>query len=472
MNRRFAWLLAAALVLVPEGARAAGTLRLSEVLESVDATHPKLEQTRRKREAAEGKALSARGGFDPKFALKGKWTPVGYYPNAQLDASIEQATPLWGASFYAGYRFGWGDFPVYKGDLQTREYGELRAGVDIPIWNDGPIDDRRAKIATTRAGVRGAGARIDATALQLQREAANAYWDWVAAGRQLEIAESLLELARTRQTALDAQVDAGATEAIKKIDNLRLVLSREAKVVSAQQKLDKAAIELSLYYRDANQNPIRPTPEQVPARIPEPRRPTATSLEGGITTALDRRPELEALDAEREAAQVDVRLAKNQRSPDASVQAFVAQDFGPGSGDPDPPFVTDDAPEFGIGFVLSIPIPLRKARGALQEARADLAGINAKVRGTRDKIESEVRKAHVALVAAHQSWDLASRQAEAAETLADAERRRFSEGASDLVVVNLRELAVGSAQSAVVDAAADYQRAQADFKVATGEPPL
>jgi outer membrane protein TolC len=457
--------LAAGVAWAPATASAAEPLRLRVVLESVEQSHPKLEQSQRKRESAEGKALSARGGFDPKVALKGKWAPVGYYETTQLDVSIQQATPVWGASVYAGYRFGWGNFPVYKGDLETREFGELRAGLDIPIWNGGPIDDRRAKIASTKAGVRKAGATLDATALQLQREAANAYWKWVAAGRQLAIAEGLLELARTRQKALDAQVDAGATEAIKKVDNQRLVLSREAKVVSAQQKLDKAAIELSLYYRDGDRRPIRPDADQVPSRIPEPSRPGGGELDRAVDDALSRRPEFDALDAAREAANIQVRLAKNQRSPDASLQTFVAKDFGGGEPELNPT-------EFGIGFVLSIPIPLRKARGALQQAKADLAGINAKLRGTRDKVEADVRKAHVALVAAHKSWDLARRQAEAAETLAEAERKKFREGATDLVVVNLRELSVASAQSAVVDAAADYQRARADFRVAAGTSPL
>ena len=414
MSRTILQLVLAALVgFVPSVGWGASPLQLHEVLDSVTQTHPALEQSQRKREAAEGKALSARGGFDPYVSLKGKWTPVGYYETAELDASIQQATPIWGASVYAGYRFGWGNFPVYKGDLQTREYGELRAGLDIPIWNGGPIDERRAKIAQTKAGIRSADANLDATALQLQREAADAYWTWVAAGRQLVIAEALLELARNRQKALDAQADAGAIETIKKVDNQRLVFSRESKVISAQQKLDKAAIELSLYYRDGDRRPIRPSRDQVPSAIPEPSMPTAALLQRGIDQALERRPELEGLDADREAAQVDVKLAKNQRSPDASVQTFVAKDMGPGP--------TELSPvEFGMGFVLSIPIPLRKARGALQTAKADLAGIDAKVRGTRDKVEADVRKAHVALVATHRSWDIARRQAEAAETLADA----------------------------------------------------
>ncbi len=457
--------VALALWLGPQTARAEEPLRLSEVLEAVDRTHPKLEGARQKVEAADGKALAARGGFDPKLSLKTKWAPVGYYDTTQIDASIQQATPVWGASVYAGYRFGWGNFPVYKGDLQTRNAGELRAGIDVPIWKGGPIDPRRAKIAQTKAKLRGAGAGVDTARLKLQREAAEAYWAWVAAGRNVAIAEELLELARARQKALDAQVEAGAVEAIKSVDNLRLVLSREAKVVSAERKFSKAAIELSLFLRNDDLEPVRATRKRVPVAFPEPRAVSTDELETDVGDAVERRPEMAEIAAEREAAKVEVRLAKNQRAPDVSVQSYVARDFGDGKADLRPT-------EWGIGFIFSVPIPLRKARGELKAARAELSGVDAKTRGLRDKVGAEVRKAHVDLMAALRTWRLAEEQVEAAAKLADAERTRFTEGASDLVVVNLRELALADAQTSAVSALADYHRAHADYRVASGRSPL
>ncbi len=62
-------------------------------------------------------------------------------------------------------------------------------------------------------------------------------------------------------------------------------------------------------------------------------------------------------------------------------------------------------------------------------------------------------------------------QVERANQLAEAERERLREGASDLVVLNLRELAAAEAANQVIDAHADFERARADFLVATGRPP-
>ena len=63
---------------------AAAPLTLEEVLRSVSATHPDLEVAERGVEKADAKAFAARGGFDPILAIRGKYTPVGYYNNGQV----------------------------------------------------------------------------------------------------------------------------------------------------------------------------------------------------------------------------------------------------------------------------------------------------------------------------------------------------------------------------------------------------
>lgn len=52
--------------------------------------------------------------------------------------------------------------------------------------------------------------------------------------------------------------------------------------------------------------------------------------------------------------------------------------------------------------------------------------------------------------------------------LADAERSQFEQGASDLVVVNLRELAAAEAERVHVQALSTYQQTLVDYVYATG----
>lgn len=454
---------AALFACLPALARGA-PLQLGEVLDAVEQTHPDLEVADRKVQEAEGKELAAKGGFDPKLAIRSKWTPVGYYNNGQVDTLVKQATPAWGIGAYAGYRVGFGSYPIYKGDLQTLSGGEMRAGIDVPVWRDGPIDARRAKIKQAKIRRRGARQQRSAAQLQIERDAATAYWTWVAAGLRLRVARDLLGIAEKRNAGLVELADAGAIERIKLVDNRRLVLDRRAKVVAAQQKFNAASLKLSLFLRDADRNPVRVEEGRVPTRIGRPARIDVSSPENEVTEALRRRPDVAALETEREASRVEVRLAKNQRAPAVNLQTFVAKDLGSGPVELGPL-------EWGAGVVVELPIPMRKARGEYRAAKASLAGVDAKRRGLRDKVGVEIRDALVALRAAEQSAELAAEQVIAANELADAERTKFTEGASDLVIVNLRELAAADAATQQIDVLAGYQRAHAQFMTATGRSP-
>ena len=64
--------------------------------------------------------------------------------------------------------------------------------------------------------------------------------------------------------------------------------------------------------------------------------------------------------------------------------------------------------------------------------------------------------------------DLAQQRLAATERLADAERKRLREGASDVLVVNLRELDVAKAAVDAVDAALEVNRSMAQLLFARG----
>lgn len=445
-----------------EGPARVPPLTLDEVLYSVDETHPKLEQADRKVEAADAKRLGASGAWDPTLKMGLRWAPVGYYQTGMVDATISQATPLYGLGVFAGYRYGWGNFPVYKGDKETLTGGELRAGAELPLWKDGPIDARRAGVSKAKIRQRQADCDRDAARLELRNKAAKAYWNWVAAGQDVLIQETLLEVATKRGEGLVAQADAGGRPQIVVVDNERLILDRQTKLVSSRRTFDNARVDLSLYYRDAEQTPRLVDPDRLP-NLPAEMHPEELEAEQSAErNARANRPELCSLRLERDVAAVDRRLAKNQRAPKINVQAYVAKDIGQGAPELEPV-------EFGAGVVFEMPLALRKARGDYRAANAEVGRLDAAVRGLSDRVTAEVRAARVALEAAKKQVDLARRQVEAARTLAQAERDKFDEGASDLVIVNLRELAAAEAQRLEIKAMAEYQKAVADYKTATGE---
>lgn len=449
----------------PVRTQAAEVLRLDDVLRSVDEHHPELAEMSQRVNAAEADAWGARGMFDPRMSVRSTWLPVGYYQNGQLDAVLQQTTPWWGTSVFAGYRLGWGSYPVYKGALQTLSAGEIRAGIEVPLWKDGRIDAGRARIAQTRVLRDAAELSWTARRLKLQQDAAKAYWAWVAAGLQVEVARRMLDLAGARTRALEAQVEAGALESIILIDNQRTLLDRSGKLLAAERKFASSTLELSLYLRDAEAKPIIVDASRRPSGFPDVAHTLTGELDREIEEALAIRPDLQLLRAMADVAEVERRLARNQRAPQIDVQTFVAKDFGVGP--------ENLAPlEWGAGLVVDLPIGLRSARADLKAAQAEVAAAQERIRGLSDRVAVEVRVAHVALTIAARSLDVARQQVVAADALAAAERTRFAEGGSDLVVLNLRELAAADAASFAIDTQADFQRAWVDFMASTGRSPL
>ena len=442
-------------------ARITGTLTLDEVLRSAIESHPQVAQALARVDIAEGRSLEADGGFDPKAKLGVKGLPVGEYTKGQMEAFIVQESPLWGARFHAGWRRGFGNFPVYDGDLETLNGGEFRAGVDLPLWRGGPIDRRRADIAQADAGIEQSRVALEATRLALANAAASAYWSWVEAGRQLAINEQLLEVAEERVRGIERQIQAGSLEPLVAIDNQRTVLDRQTKVIDARRKLTQAAIKLSLFLRTPDGTPIRASREQLPPAFPEPTPPTSAALDRDIRLARQQRPDLIALRHLARQATIEVDLADTNVSPQVDLQAWVAQDVGSGKPELEPLDV-------GLGVTVEIPLLLRKDRGKYRQARGKLSELKAKLRLAADKIEAEVRTAFAALEAAYETVELASNARAAYERLAAAERRRLELGQSDILIVNLRELAAASAAAAEASALAGSHRARAGYVTAVG----
>ena len=265
-------------------------LSLTEVLRSADELYPSIAATRAEVDAAQGEQLSAQGGFDPTWRTRFFTAPVSGYPQTRLDSVVEVPTPLWGTSFFAGYRYGAGKIPDYYRERETLSGGELRAGAVVPLIRNGPIDRRRANLARAELGQQLAGLSLDQQRLELARLAAFRYWDWVAAGQRRELARALLQLAKDRDAQLNARAQAGEVPVFDRQDNQRALAQREAVLVQARRGVEQASFELSLFLRDDAGQPLQPGDARLPRIFPEPDR----SLREGasLDEALSRRPEL------------------------------------------------------------------------------------------------------------------------------------------------------------------------------------
>lgn len=444
-----------------------GPLLLAEVAQSIESFYPLIEAAQRDLQVAEGELQTARGAFDPVVRARGDGAPLGYYQSGRVDLYVETPTPWWGTTFFGGYRASFGKFADYDGKLETNQYGELRGGVQVPLWRNGPIDRRRANIARAEIGRGSASAGVTQQRIESLRIGSLRYWDWLAAGLRYRTANALLALATTRDEQMAVRVQRGDLANIERTDNRRALLQRRGLAVLAERGQKQAAIELSLYLRGSDGTPQVVEPARLPGDFPRPPSggidTSPARIDRDVEWALQKRPEIERLRLAREQQRVERDWARNQQAPAIDAQMAVSQDFGPGS-DTRSPTVLEGS------LVIDIPTINRAARGRVAAAQAAMARIDAQLRLQRDRIGAEVRDMLSALSAAAERVRLAVDEVRTAREVEVAERERFALGDSTLFVVNLREQATFEAALREIDALADFQRALTTYRAVLVKP--
>ena len=444
------------------------TLMLVEVVGSVRNHFPLIQQAVAARGIAAGEALSAAGAFDHKLDVFSESQPLDFYENYRSSIGVKRET-MWGGQTFAGYRIGRGVFEPWYEERQTNEGGEFKVGFVAPIIRDRWIDANRAELWQAQLERRRVEPEILAQIILFVRDGSVAYWDWVAAGANYRIANGLLELANFRNEGLIAQVEADEKARIDLVDNRRIIVSREAKLIEARRKLEQSAVKLSLFYRSGVGLPVLADPRQLPPEVSQWMEGDDLTLqlpteEDDTGLALSQRPELSELRIVSQQLRVALRQANNETLPDVDGGVLIGQDVG------EPTSTKRDKSQMELEALLTLSVPLerRKALGKIRSLRAKLAQVNAKNRFTGDKIVASVRLARAALIAAEQRVERATESFELAMQMQQAEQELFDAGQSTLFNLNIREEQAAEAAAGRVQAYFEYFVAKADYAAALG----
>jgi cobalt-zinc-cadmium efflux system outer membrane protein len=436
-------------------------LMLDEVLDAALKAFPGLLAAEQRKQAAAGEYQTAEGGFDTTLKLQNRWSVAGIYENQNYGVNIEQPTPFGGTTFFGGWRRGTGDYPVYEGKSKTAEGGEVRIGVNIPLWRNREIDRRRASLQQAELGQLIASHEYDQALLELRRLATHRYWDWVLAGQRLRITERLLAIAEQRNDGILERVKAGDIPEFEALDNQRAIIERRERRVAAQRLLEQSAIQLSLYLRGTDGEPLLPDSGQLPPGFPEQEPAVETDLAENVQVAQTQRPELKRMGLQSRQTEIERDLQNNQRAPGVDLSVVGAQDMGQSKD-------KLNRDELYIGLNVDIPLQQRVAGGRAQVAAANLQRLKWERRLLEDRVAAEVRDVLSAIAAARQRVALSRNQQKAARQLEEGEQSRFDLGESTLLVVNLREMAHGDAALAAAEAASALFKAHADYQAVLG----
>ncbi len=432
-------------------------LTLDEVLRSSATNAPQIVEALTRIRQAEGRSLAAQGAFDTVFDVDAQSRVAGYYNGTIVDGRAMRPLTGNGGQLYGGYRVSRGTFPIYEDKAYTDRLGEFRIGGLFSLLRDRAIDERRGRSVIAAGDIDVARLEREMVAIGVQGRAIAAYQNWAAAGLRLKTYRGLLALAEERRGGIGRQVQLGARPEILLTENEQNIVRRRSLVVRTEQEFDVTANALSFFLRDERGERVTPSAERLPASLPEFRanRPVGP---------LDR-PDLRAITARADQSQIRLALAENELKPRLDLRGELAYDLGrTGLGGR-----SRDGEEAIVGLRFSVPLQRRQAKGRIAEARAEIDGLLSRQRLIADQIAVEVRGIVIAAEGAERTAELARQEAELADRLASAERRRFQLGASDFFLLNLREEAATDARVRLLDAQARAALAAADLAGATAD---
>ena len=439
----------------------AGQLNLENVLQSVETCLPQIEMAIQQIEAADGKLLASMGKFDTVLSGESLSQPLGFYETYRNQLGVAQ--PLWGGGeVYGTYRLGDGNFEPWYGERETDEGGELKAGFSIPLLKNSDIDERRANVLGAAAMRTQNRAGLGIEVLNAQRMAAGAYWNWVAAGQSLNFRQQLLKLAEARVEKIKILAESGDQAKLIRLTNNQFIAKRTSDVIKARRKLQEAAIKLSIYYRDANCQPVIVGESQLPQFLPVPQELSQQVIEDGIAIGTTSRPEIRELDAIRQQYEIALRYAENLMLPKLDVKGFAGQDLGgltSKKGDKQPL-------EIQAGVVAELPWQRREGLGKSKEAQAKLTQLNAKLQLTTDKIRAEITDAASAINNAAKRYKQATENLELTKEALKLGELLFESGDIDIIQLNIYETSVATAQFDVLDAELEFAIFQIVYQTA------
>lgn len=336
---------------------------------------------------------------------------------------------------------------------------------------------RQLKLAFVNADSRAAQALIDASNTISQVE--NAYWNLVAAWRNVAIQEESLKQAILQQRSNVRLARRGAAAPVDAIESQTQVSNFQNDVYSALQTVSQLQIQLKSLVVADPADPIwtaNLAPSTSVQQLPESADLAQIVAEGQLN-----RPEVRQAEDKRLSADVDRAFAANQSLPQADFQVqYLSNGFAgilapvPGfllsecnsitfgaltNRCPTPPPNTQGSmpfayhnmwagyfPTFNTALIVSYPIQGNLARGMRGVANEELTQAKILMRSVQERIGAEARDALQAYKTAISQLNAARKSREAAEAVYASEVRRFHRGESTTFLVLQRQVQLAGAR--------------------------
>ncbi len=365
-------------------------------------------------------------------------------------------------------------------------------GLEIrqPLLAGRRIDPQRRALKVSALDVTRSRAGLERLVAETVAAVERAYWAVRASRDDVRTRERSLALAEAQQEDTAIRVEAGIAAEAELAAPRAEIARRRADLVRARDDAVRAEIALRQLMAGAPESSMWSTDFELADEPPAP--PVVEAVETLVAAALERRPELDDVDAARQIAELDTALARERARPQLDlVASYTLRGLAgsenanlfvpfPGTTITVPPAQRgglDDAlhtlathrfSDVWVGVNVQLPVGRRAAKAdvvaaTLAERRAHLL---------RDqiarRIAAEVRTAAAALAAARDRLDAARALEAAATDLLAAEQARFDTGQSSNFFILTRQTELAQATLARTAARIDVARATTELLRATG----
>ena len=353
----------------------------------------------------------------------------------------------------------------------------LNLAVTQPLLKNAGMNatKRQLKLAFVNADASAAQALIDSSNTISQVE--DAYWNLVAAWRNVAIQEEALKEAIEQQQSNVRLARRGAAAPVDAIESQTQVSNFQNNVFSALQTVSQLQVQLKSLVVSDPADPIW-TANLVPSTSVQ-QLPNAGDLAQITSEALQNRPEVRQAEDKKLSADIDRAFAQNQSLPQADLQlqylsngfagllapvpAFLLSEcYAAGNGlltCPTPPPNTQGKmafayhnmwagyfPTFNAALIVGYPIQNHLARGMRGVSSEEETQAKLLMESVEERIGSEARNALQAYKSALAKLNAARVSREAAEAVYASEVRKFDRGESTTFLVLQRQVQLEQAR--------------------------
>lgn len=439
------------------------TLSKDEVISIVKQYHPVVKQAGLQVERAKAGIREARGAFDPVLKTDvSRKTFDGNLYYSYFNPRIQ--IPTWyGIELKAGVEEVVGNKVMSESTLGKSSY----AGIKVPLTRGLLFDERRAVLKQARSMHDMSKAEQRLVVNNILFEAVSAYWNWVKEymvymlyADVVKINEARVEL--VKQEYLQGNRPAiDTTEAITQLQSYQL-LHNEAKM-----QFLNAGLELSAYLWLDNEEPIDWYGDIVPDsgqlhHVPADEVPSVQSL---VTAAMDSHPKIRSVGFKLEVLETERRLKAQSLMPKLDVDAnLLSKGYGLPS-ELTTPFLENN---YKLGVNFSVPLFMRKERGAYQSAKLKIQETNLELGYIELQVENKIKSYYNEVAILRNQVELYQGAYDNFQRMYRGELIRYDIGESTLFLVNSRENKLLQAQQKLLELKAKWHKSYAGLLWAAG----